>query len=42
MYLDRAEDEQSLGIDDAEIRALVMDPELLGEIQRLRDAEGCD
>lgn len=42
MYLDRAEDERSLGIDDQEIRALVLDPDLLGEIQRLRDAEGCN
>jgi hypothetical protein len=30
-----------LGIDDSEIMALVEEPELLGEIQRVRDAEGC-
>ena len=42
MYLDRAEDDRTLGIDDREIRALVLDPDLLGEIQRLRDAAGCD
>jgi hypothetical protein len=31
----------ALGIEDAKLMGLVMAPELLQEIQLLRDAEGC-
>ena len=42
MYLDATEGMGNLGIDDAAILDLVQDPELVGEIQRVRDAEGCE
>ncbi|MGE3636522.1 MAG: hypothetical protein AB7P00_41845, partial [Sandaracinaceae bacterium] len=41
LYLDVTESMTHLGIDDAALTTLVMDQDLLGEIQRLRDAEGC-
>lgn len=41
LYLDATEGMTHTGINDVAIKALVMDPELLSEIQRLRDAEGC-
>lgn len=41
IMLEAAEGNQALGIDDAELFELVRDPELLQEIQRLRDLEGC-
>ncbi len=41
IMLEAAEGNQSLGIDDAELFELVRNPVLLGEIQRLRDLEGC-
>jgi hypothetical protein len=41
IMLEAAEGNDSLGIDDEELFELVRDPELLGEIQRLRDLEGC-
>ena len=42
MYLEATDGMSNLGIDDAAILELVEDPDLLGEIQRVRDAEGCD
>ncbi len=42
LYLDRTAKMPRLGIDAAELEALVRKPELLGEISRLRKAEGCD
>jgi len=41
LYLQTTVGMSHLGIDDAEIMALVEDPELLSEIQRLREASGC-
>lgn len=41
LYLDVTDGMSHLGIRDAELEGLVMAPELLEEIQRLRDAEGC-
>ncbi|MCU0657291.1 MAG: hypothetical protein MUF64_19135 [Polyangiaceae bacterium] len=41
LYLEVTKDDPRLGINDAEIEALVLDPELLGEIQRLRDKSSC-
>ena len=41
MYLDATAGNGALGIDDSAILGLVQDPELLGEIQRLREAESC-
>ncbi len=41
LYLDLTESESNLGINDAAIEALVLDPDLLSEIQRVRDAHGC-
>jgi hypothetical protein len=41
LYLDLTEGESNLGINDDAIEALVLDPVLLGEIQRIRDAHGC-
>lgn len=41
LYLDATRGIESLGIDDADIEALVRDEALLEEIQRIRDAEGC-
>lgn len=42
LYLDLTEDIPDLGINDSKIRPLVLDPELLGEIQRIRDLAGCN
>ena len=41
LYLEVARGVNGLGIDDAELEELVLDPDLLEEIQRVRDAEGC-
>lgn len=41
LYLVATEDMDHLGINDELLLELVGEPELLGEIQRLRDAEGC-
>ncbi len=41
LYLGVTENMGHLGINDAQIQGLVEHPELVGEIQRLRDAEGC-
>jgi len=41
LYLGVTEGMSHLGINDAALLALDMDPDLLAEIQRLRDAEGC-
>lgn len=41
LYLDATDGMNSLGIDDAQLIALVRDPALLEEIDRVRDAEGC-
>lgn len=41
LYLDTTSGMGHLGIDDGTLEGLVMTPELLEEIQRLRDAEGC-
>lgn len=41
IMLEAAEGIGALGINDAALFQLVRDPELLGEIQRLRDKEGC-
>ncbi len=41
IMLEAGEGNQSLGIDDAQLFELVRNPVLLGEIQRLRDLEGC-
>ncbi|MEZ4267390.1 MAG: hypothetical protein R3F39_13500 [Myxococcota bacterium] len=41
LYLEATEGVAVLGLEDAELDALVADPELLSEIQRVRDAEGC-
>ena len=41
LYLDLTAKMPRLGIDDLEIAALVRRPELLAEIGRLREAEGC-
>ncbi len=41
IYLDVSEGIRSLGLRDARLLELVNDPELLGEIQRVREAEGC-
>ena len=41
LYLQATAGMAHLGIDDDEIQALVETPELLAEIQLLRDAEGC-
>ena len=40
-YLDATAEMPNLGISDAELYEFVTDPELLGEIQRIRVAEGC-
>lgn len=42
LYLDAAKPYRSLGIDHADLLELVQDPDLLDEIQRVRDASGCD
>lgn len=42
LYLDVSEGEGSLGIDDATLEELVLDPDLLGEIALLRNAAGCE
>ena len=42
LYLEATEGMSSLSIESDQILPLVEDPELLGEIQRVRDAEGCD
>lgn len=39
--LEEARENGSLGVDEEALFELVRDPELLGEIQRLRDLEGC-
>ncbi|MFO0744624.1 MAG: hypothetical protein U1F43_02985 [Myxococcota bacterium] len=41
LYLDLSDGESALGIDDAFLEDLVMDPDLLGEIDRIRSAAGC-
>ncbi|MCC6620183.1 MAG: hypothetical protein IT385_02950 [Deltaproteobacteria bacterium] len=41
LYLDLTEGDRSLGINDDAIEPLVKDPELVGEIARLRTASGC-
>ena len=41
-YLELTAGDDRLGIDDDAILALVRDPRILGEIQRVRDAQGCD
>lgn len=41
LYLEHTRGMSSLGIDDAAIEALVMDPTLLDEIQRIRTLAGC-
>ncbi|MBI2378180.1 MAG: hypothetical protein HYV07_29535 [Deltaproteobacteria bacterium] len=41
LYLEATDGDPSLGIDDQALIALVRDPEILGEIQRLREAAGC-
>ena len=41
LFLETTDGMGHLGIDDSEIMALVLDPDLLSEIQRLRDASGC-
>jgi hypothetical protein len=41
LYLQLTRDDRRLGIDDAAIKALVADPALLDEIQRIRTAAGC-
>ena len=41
LYLGITEDMPHLGIDDAALLSLVETPELLAEIQRVRDAAGC-
>ncbi len=41
LYLQATEGMSHLGIADAQLMSFVMTPELLEEIQRLRDAEGC-
>lgn len=41
LYLEATDGERRLGIDDADLMDLVLDPDLLGEIQRVRDAQGC-
>ncbi len=42
LFLAATEDLPKLGIQDDKLMTLVLDPELLGEIQRVRDAAGCD
>ena len=41
LYLDATAGMSHLGIDDGALLSLVMDRDLLSEIQRLREAEGC-
>lgn len=41
-FLDATEGMTKLGIDDDDLLTLVNDPDLLAEIQRVREAEGCD
>lgn len=41
IYLEATKNERNLGIDDDTIMALVMEPVILEEIQRVRDAHGC-
>lgn len=41
LYLGLTADDPSLGIDDAALEALVLDPTLLDEIERLRTLAGC-
>jgi len=41
LYLGVSADDPSLGIDDAALEALVLDPTLLDEIERLRTLAGC-
>jgi len=40
-YLDATEGNGALGLDDGAIEQLVLEPELLGEIGRIRQAAGC-
>jgi len=40
-YLNETEKISSLGISDDALLALVLDPDLLGELQRVREAHGC-
>jgi hypothetical protein len=42
LFLEATDGQRALGIDDAELEDLVKDPDLLAEIQRVRDAAGCD
>lgn len=41
LYLEATKDIQKLGIADAKIKELVLRPDLMDEIQRVRDLEGC-
>ena len=41
LYLTQTANKKSLGIDDEQLEPLVRNPELLSEIQGLRNAEGC-
>lgn len=41
LYLELSANESGLGISDDFIEELVLDPDLLGEIERLREAQGC-
>lgn len=42
LYLEMTSGSSTLGINDDFLMTLVMEPELLSEIQRLRDIEGCE
>lgn len=42
LYLELTSGNRALGINDAFLETLVMEPDLLEEIQRLRDIEGCN
>ena len=42
LYLDASEGNRTLGLEDAFLESLVRDEDLLEEIQRLRDIEGCE
>ena len=41
LYLEHTKDISSLGIQDDFIETLVTDPDLLDEIERLREIQGC-
>jgi hypothetical protein len=42
LFLEATASQRGLGIDDGELEDLVTDPDLLAEIQAVRDAAGCD